>query len=191
METIDLMRSLRAVRRYADRPIPPEAMRDILDVARWTGSAKNRQPWELVVVTDRAALAELATLGQYAGHLAGASCAIAIVLDDGGGAPWFDEGRLSQSLMLAAWAHGIGSCIGSIFPADNIARAKALLGIPDGMVFHTAIAFGYPADAAATRLSSGTPPEVLAEVRPGRKDDAAFVSWERYGQRETALEGSS
>ncbi len=188
MDAIDLMRSLRAVRRYADRPIPPEAMRDILDVARWTGSAKNRQPWELVVVTDRAVLGELATLGQYAGHLAGAPCVIALVLDDSRGAPWFDEGRLAQSLILAAWAHGVGSCIGSIFPLDNIARAKALLGIPDGLVFHTAIAFGYPADAAATRLSAGAPPEVLAEVRPGRKDDAAFVSWERYGQREPAKE---
>jgi nitroreductase len=93
--------------------------------------------------------------------------------------------------MLAAWAHGVGSCIASIFPADNVARAKTLLGIPAGLVFHTAIAFGYPADAAATRLSSGAPPEVLAEVRPGRKDEVAFVSWERYGQRRPTADGSS
>ena len=38
------LRSLRAVRRYAQRPIPDAVLLDVLEVARWTGSAKNTQP---------------------------------------------------------------------------------------------------------------------------------------------------
>jgi nitroreductase len=54
------------VRRYADRPIPDEVLNDVLDVARWTGSSKNTQPWQGVVVRDRARLVDLAKCGQFA-----------------------------------------------------------------------------------------------------------------------------
>ncbi|MGI9252361.1 MAG: nitroreductase family protein, partial [Thermomicrobiales bacterium] len=52
MDAIDLIRSLRAVRRYAPRPIEPAAMERIVEAARWTGSAKNHQPWSLIVVEN-------------------------------------------------------------------------------------------------------------------------------------------
>lgn len=182
MDAIRVLRTLRAVRRYADRPLPPAALADILDAARWTGSAKNRQPWEVVVVTDRAALAALAACGPYAGHLPHAPCGIALLLDAGEAHPWFDEGRLAQSIMVAAWAHGVGSCIASIYPEDNAARARALLGVPEDRLLHTVIAFGFPADPSATRLASA-PAEVRAAVTPGRMEAERFVSWERYGRR--------
>ncbi len=176
------LRSLRAVRRYADRPIADAVLLDVLKVARWTGSAKNTQPWELVAVRDRAALAELATYGPYAGHLAGAAAAVVLVMDDAGRR--FDEGRLAQSVMLAAWAHGVGSCIGSLYPDENVRRAKALLGVPEERWLHTAIALGYPADPEALRISrelaAGRAP---VEVPLGRRTADTLVSWGRYGRR--------
>ena len=183
MQNTELFRTLRAVRRFAEDAIPSEVLHDLLDVARWTGSAKNTQPWELVVVADRQALEQLATFGQYAGHLARARLAVVLVMD----APRleFDAGRLAQSIMLAAWAHGVGSCIASLYPAENERLAKALLGVPEERSVHTAIALGYPADADALRLRSA-PPHVRSAVRPGRKPLAALVSWERYGRREPA-----
>src|SRR5882672_7962683 len=132
----DFLRSLRAVRRFSARAIPNEVLLDVLDVARWTGSSKNTQPWHLIVVRDRSALAELATCGPFAGHLAGAQAAIAIVMDDGNRR--IDEGRLAQNVMLAAWAHGVGSCIGSLYPEANNQRARELLGVPANKWIHTA-----------------------------------------------------
>ena len=64
-EQIRFLRGLRAVRRYADRLIKPSILVDILDTVRWTGSGKNRQPWEPVVVQERARLQQLATCGQF------------------------------------------------------------------------------------------------------------------------------
>src|SRR5882672_1853679 len=148
----DFLRSLRAVRRFSSRPIPDEVLLEILEVARWTGSSKNTQPWHLIVVRDRGALAELATCGPFAGHLAGAQVAIALVMDDGNRR--FDEGRLAQDVMLAAWAHGVGSCIGSLYPEANTARAMELLNVPARRGLHTAISLGYPADDQAVRLSA-------------------------------------
>ena len=125
---IQVLRKLRAVRRFADRPIPDDVMRDILEVGRRTGSSKNTQPWELVVVRDREMLKRLSELGGFAGYVAGAQVDIVLVMDSANNA--FDCGRLAERLMLAAWAHGVGSCIASLFPDDNARRAKELLDIP-------------------------------------------------------------
>jgi nitroreductase len=173
------MRSLRAVRRFAERTIPNDVLLDILDVARWTGSGKNVQPWHLIVVRERKTLVELGALGAFAGHLAGAQVAVALVMDDGNRR--FDEGRLAQNVMLAAWAHGVGSCIGSLNPEDNAQRARALLGVPEGRWLHTAISLGYPADDRALLLSADR--TGLLEVPIGRVELADLVSWERFGQR--------
>lgn len=167
------------MRRFSSAPIPDEVLFDILDVGRWTGSSKNTQPWHVIVVRERPALEQLANCGPYAGHLAGAQVALVLVMEDG--TRRFDEGRLAHSLMLAAWAHAVGSCIGSIYPDDNKRRAKELLGVPAKNWLHTAISLGYPADAQATRLSAAR--GNLNDVPLGRVAVAEFVSWERFAQR--------
>ena len=146
------LRAVRAVRRFSRRPIPEDVLADILEVARWTGSSKNSQPWELVVVRERATLSTA-----------------------------LDAGRLAQNLMLAAWAHGIGSCIASLYPDENERRAKALLRVPDDRWLRTLVSLGYPADAAALRVSGG-PAAVRAAVPTGRRPLAEIVRWERYSR---------
>jgi nitroreductase len=180
MQASNVLRSLRSVRRFSSQPVPDTVVQDILEVARWTGSAKNTQPWELVVVSDRDLLTQLAALGHYAGHLAGAKLAIVLVMESPGQA--FDAGRLAQNIMLGAWAHGVGSCIATLAPDDNERRAKELLGVPEGRSMHTAISLGYPADDEA-RLLRSAPPNTRTAVPTGRKPLAALVSWERYGRR--------
>jgi nitroreductase len=171
------LRSLRAVRRFSPQAIPDEVLLDVLEVARWTGSSKNTQPWHVIVVRSRDTLAALAKCGPYAGHLAGAQAAITLVMEDGH--MRFDEGRLAHNVLLAAWAHGVGACIGSLYPEANTARAKDLLGVPAKRWLHTAISLGYPADEGALRLSADR--GALTEVPIGRADLSTLVSWERFG----------
>jgi len=95
-DRIGFLRSLRAVRSFRPDPVPQEVLDDILEVARWSGSASNRQPWELVVIWDRETLGTLARLEGYAKHLADASLGIVLVM--AGARPpqqTYDEGRLS------------------------------------------------------------------------------------------------
>ena len=171
-------RSLRVVRRFADTAVPDDVLDDMLEVARWTGSSKNTQPWHLVVVREPEALRALAKLGQFAGHIAGANVAIALVMDSRNNA--FDCGRVAERLMLAAWSHGVGSCIGSIWPDDNERAAKQLLGVPKDRWLHQVISFGYPADVDAMRVSA-TPGAARMLPSIGRRPRSEVVSWERYG----------
>ena len=141
----DFLRSLRAVREFQRKPIPDDVVQDILEVARWSGSASNRQFGEIVVVRNPETLRTLAGLGGYVGHLRNAALAMLLVMPG----EWpegetFDEGRLAERIMLGAWAHGVGSSIGWFSPEGRKA-AKPLLGVPAKPVVRTAIALGYPA----------------------------------------------
>lgn len=170
---------MRVVRRFRDAPIDDDVLTDILQVARWTGTSKNTQPWHIVVVQDRDMLRRLAGLGRFAGHIAGAKVAFALVMDGPNNA--FDCGRLAERVMLAAWAHRIGSCIGSIWGDENERAAKELLGVPQERWLRQIISLGHPADAEAARVRT-TPATARALPSVGRKPLAELVSWERYGK---------
>jgi nitroreductase len=176
-EEIRLLRDLRAVRDYAPDLVPQAALDDILEVARWTGSAENRQPWDLVVVRDAALRQKLAALPGYADHLAGAPLGIVLVMDNANEEyATHDEGRLCERIMLAAAAHGLGSCIGWWMGAAR-EEARTLLGAPVGSLVRTVLPIGYPA-TGSRRFEE----EMKAERRgPARKPIESFVHQERYG----------
>ena len=171
------IRSLRAVRQFSDRDVPQDVLLDILDTGRWTGSSKNSQPWDLIVVKDRATLTGLSKCGAFAWHLAGATLAIALVMHGDDLWTCMDEGRLMQNLMLAAWANGVGACIGSIYPAKNEQQARELLGIPQNRYLRTMLSMGYPSGPDALRMAATTP------LPRGRRPLGEIVSWERFGHR--------
>jgi nitroreductase len=140
MSTIlDLIRTKRAVREFKDERVPEEIVREILEAGRLAQSSKNDQPWHFVVIRDRETLRQLSTCGRYAGHLAGADFAVALVIQPGYD---FDMGQAAAYMQLAAWDRGVGSCIASMWEPD---RAKEILGIPADRQFDTALSFGYPA----------------------------------------------
>lgn len=143
----EFLNSLRAIRQFQPTPVPEDVVNDILEVARWSGSASNRQPGEIVVVRERATLKALAALDGYAHHLAGAALAMVIVMPG----KWeegetFDEGRLSERIMLAALANGLGASIGW-FGDRGSTEARRLLHVPADLRLRTAISLGYPAAA--------------------------------------------
>lgn len=142
--------SLRAVRRFTADPVGDDLLDRILEAGRWTGSARNRQPWRVAVVRDPGRRRELSRLGAYATHLEGAPVALLLAVDvAGGGADAeFDAGRLAQTLMLAADALGLGTCPVTFFPDGNVARATAIAGVAPPWRVRTGIAVGHPAPPA-------------------------------------------
>lgn len=173
MDAYQLLISLRAVRHFTAQPVPDAVITRILQAARWTGSAKNTQPWHFVVVTNPETLKTLATFGRYASHLAGAALGIVVVTPPG--YALFDAGRVTQNMMLAAWADGVGSCIASL---GEEALARVLLEIPDGFSAHTAISFGYPLPDAPDTIEGLPKAQVLANM--GRRPLSELVHWEHW-----------
>lgn len=144
----DAIRTRRVIRRFADRPLADEHLDRILRAGRRANSSKNSQRWAFIVCRDRAHLRELAAVGPFAGHLAGAAAAVALVSPDPQktSAPLsvvFDLGQAADSMMLAAWELGIGSAPVTVYDHD---LARTLLGYPDDHHCEFLLSFGYPSD---------------------------------------------
>ncbi len=168
-EKIELLRGLRQVRQFTADPVPDAAIQDILEVGRWTGSGMNQQPWEFVVVHNPDTLRALAQGPDAGSHLAGANAAIVLVMTgQAGGILTYDEGRLSERLLLAAAAHGVGG--GIWWFKDGGAAAKRLLGIPDDRHVRTAVSLGYPRPT----------PDAPKKPSDGRKPLSELVHEEHY-----------
>ena len=148
--------SKRDVRDYASTPIPRNVRDRILDAGRVTGSSRNTQKWEFVVVSG-AAQERLADAVYAPENVRRATLVVAIV----GEAYAFDVGRCSQNMMLAAQAEGVGSC------PNGIRDAEAAAAICGGEV-KSIISFGYPAkqrrDRSAEEWSAGADRKPLDEL---------------------------
>src|SRR5579859_6257943 len=165
---IAFLRGLRQIRQLRPDPIPEAALQDILEVARWTGSARNIQPWDLVIIHDHATLRALANIeGSHAPHLANASLGIALVMSGDLEHPDFDtydEGRLSERIMLAADAHGLGSAIGWFRDAASD-EAKRVLGVPRQRLLRTVVSIGFPDTAGhSKRARPPQPRKPLSDI---------------------------
>lgn len=141
MEIWAAIDTVRVVRDFDPRPLEPEHLERILHAARRTASSKNRQDWAFIVCRDRAHLEELSKVGDYAGHLAGATIAVALVGPKQ--RDRWDLGRAAQNMVLAAWDLGIGSVPATVYDHPLASR---LLGLPDDQECAYLLSFGYPAD---------------------------------------------
>lgn len=148
MEAWDAICARRNVRHYTPDPVSQADLDRIAEAGWRAPSAKNRQPWDFVIVTDKAQLQELSTVWRGAGHISAAAAAIAIVVpvppderrvvtDN------YDVGQATMAMMLAATDMGIGTGHSSVGDQD---KARAILGVPDDHLVAFLLGVGYPAD---------------------------------------------
>jgi len=155
MNVTEVIATRHAVRQFSEKPVPEDVILAILDAGRRSQSSKNTQPWQFVVVTDRALLEAMSKMGNFAGHLAGANFAVLLVgLQD---TTWnnFDLGQAAAFLQLAASDQGVGSCIAAIYTPEDV---KKLLNIPADRTAYCAISFGYPAIGDKPYVMGGRKP---------------------------------
>ena len=170
MNVSDAIRTKRAVRKFQEKPLTEETIRAILNAGRRSQSSKNNQDWRFIAITDKAVLKELSQCGEWAGHIAGAALAVAILTPSPGEKfqYLFDAGQSAAFMQLAAWELGIGSCPASVYEFE---KAREVLGFPSEWHLRLALSFGYPADEE--KLSA-------APKKGGRKGLEEVVHWEKW-----------
>jgi nitroreductase len=150
MQTWEAITSRRNVRAFDGRPVPAADLDRILEAGRRSPSSQNWQPWDFILVTDRAQLRELAGVWRGAAHVAGSAATIVVIgpaADNEFGRAQFDLGQATMSMLLAAADLGIGTCHAGVTDLD---LARELLGFPADRPWAFLISLGYPADRPLT-----------------------------------------
>ena len=171
MDAWDAIRARRNVRQYSDRPIPQEDLHRILEAGRRAPSSQNWQPWNFVVVTDRAELQELSKVWQGARHIARSAATIALIGREPEDAQHrdrlhYDFGQATANMMLAAVELGVGSGHSAV---GDQAQAQRVLAFPDGSFCAYLVALGYPADRPLKPIA-----------KPNRRAFDEVVHWGRW-----------
>ena len=164
-DIFDAIRTLLAVRSYQSTPVPDALIRKIVEAGRLTGSGMNGQPWHFIVVRDAETLRKLGALASSGPYVAQSPLAIVVATDKSRFAV-SDASRAIQSMLLTAWAEGVGS---NWVGFGGLEKVKAVLDIPAGLDVLAILPFGYPARA-------------VGKGKKQRKPLREVVHLERYGR---------
>lgn len=170
---VEEIRKVRQARLFRPDPVPPEVLDTLLEVARWTGSGRNRQPWHFVTITDREQLKRISDIRTPINWVADVPVAIGIVLDGHDAlTEAYDEGRLTERLLVCARLLGYGGGVAWFGDEAQEAEGRRILGVPDGMTARSVVAIGIPTTTVDHRPNRNV---------PGRKPMDELLSRERYG----------
>lgn len=154
----------RAVRAFAPRPVPDDALRRVLEAAIRAPSSQNGMQWQFIVVRDQAQRDALSKVYERCFEQAygGAAPArggdrqpwsevpvlIAALVEAPSGRPGLMTGAsiypAVQNLMLAARALGLGTVLTTLWRREESA-VREILGVPAGYELAAIVPLGYPA----------------------------------------------
>ncbi len=163
MDTLEAIHTRRSVREYQDRPVPETVLNQLLDAAMAAPSARNQQPWEFIVITDREILDQISNINPNAQMAAQAPLAILVCgnlnIEIAPGYWVLDCAAAVQNLLLCAHALGLGAVWTGTYPnEDRMDGYTTLLGLPEHVIPHTLVVVGYPSHL----------PEPQDRFNPGR-----------------------
>ena len=163
MDAIETLKTRRCVRTFRPEPVPQRILEDLIDCARLAPTAINIQPWEFVLVTDPGTRRRIAEATDHGRFIAEAPACVVVLCKDT--KYYLEDGSAATlNIMLAARAHGLGSCwvAGDKKPyAEEVCR---LIGAPEGYRLISLVPVGYPAE------------EPESEKRPL----ASVLHWEKF-----------
>ena len=161
MNALEAIGKRRSVRKYTGEPIPGKDLEKIVDAGRLAATGSNQQPWDFVVVTDRAMVARLKVAAEW---MEKAAAIIAVVMDPSS-RWWIEDGSAAvENMLIASTALGYGSCWLEGYTLPHEEEFKKLLGVPKEKRLLTLVPIGVPAEEPTTEKRS------LEEV----------LRWERY-----------
>jgi nitroreductase len=149
METLKAILTRRSIRKYINKKVPGEYYEIMLKAAMHAPSARNRQPWHFIVITDQDILKKLSEVSPSWKMLEEASSAIVVCgdtnLDDTESFLIQDCSAATQNILLAAHELGLGTVWLGVHPReDRILPLIDILQIPNDILPVSMISIGRP-----------------------------------------------
>jgi len=179
MSVLDVIKERGSIRKYKDASIPESDLLTILEAARLAQSAANRQPWQFIVVTNKAVKETIVDAAHWPDRppqssVCTAAAIIVCLADPEMSRPvgsfngfLIDLAIAIENMALTAWDLGIGSCWIGAFQEDKV-KALLELNIPEHLRVVSLLTLGYTDE----------------QPRPkNRKSLNEIIHYQRYSQR--------
>ena len=172
MDVFQTIATRRSIRSYRDLPVEPEKIEQILEAARWSPSANNRQDWKFIVIQNKTTIEQMIDVCRGQTFIAQApvllvACSLRpdSLMTCGHPRGTVDLSIAMTSMLLQAWSLGLGTCWLGAFSQEGV---KKLLKIPEAVSVVAITPLGYP------KVIPGP---------PARKPLATIVCHETYSEQ--------
>ncbi|WP_045215010.1 nitroreductase family protein [Desulfonatronovibrio magnus] len=149
MDVIQAIMTRRSIRKYQDKPVSDEKVKNVLEAAMMAPSAGNAQPWQFIIVRDKQALTAIKEINPYAGMAENAPLGILVCgdlsLEKFPGYWVQDCSAAVQNMLLASHGLGLGAVWTGIHPIKQREQGfSKLFDLPEHVVPLAYIVIGYP-----------------------------------------------
>lgn len=149
MNVLEAIANRRSIRKFTAEAVSDEKIHIMLQAAMAAPSAGNEQPWQFIVIDDKAQLEKTAKLSPYIGMAAKSPLSIMVLGDRNvekyPGNWMLDCSAAIQNLLLAAHSEGLGAVWCGLWPEeDRVDAARALVKAPENAVPLAVIVLGHP-----------------------------------------------
>lgn len=149
---IELLRTRRSIRKYAQKPIDGKTTDVLIEALLRSPTSRNNKSWEFIVADDRELLEKLSKAREQGSHhLQNAALGIVVCADSGKSDVWVEDCSIAAILVqMTAHALGLGSCWIQIRNRNHTERMTAeryiqdLLGLPRHIKVECMVSIGYP-----------------------------------------------
>ncbi len=163
MDAIEALKGRRSVRSFKSEAVRKEIIEDLVDCGRLAATARNEQLWEFVVVTDPEMRQRIAEITDYGKFIATAPVCIAVMCQDG--KYYLEDGSAAtQNILLAACAHGLGSCWVAGDKKPYAGTICEMLGAPENIKLVALVAVGHPGESPS----------------PAKRELSEVLHWDRF-----------
>jgi nitroreductase len=156
METLEAIKTRRSIRKYKDKAIPDDILKELLEAGMSGPTGGNGKPWQFIVINNPEILQKIPDAPSGASFAPNAPLAILVCgdLEKYLGLPekfldvWvIDCSIAAQNILLAAQAKGLGAVWTGVYPMEErINGLKTLLELPKNIIPLVLIVTGYPAE---------------------------------------------
>ncbi len=169
-QALGLIFSRRSIRSFTAEEVTADQVQSLLEAAMAAPSARDRRPWEFVVVTDSGAREALAQTHQFSGVARKAPLVIVVCGHPEVAPHWVQDcSAATENILLAAVGLGLGAVWVGIHPAiERESYVRQVIGLPVGVRPLCLIPIGHPAE----------------DKPPRTRFEAAHVHYEQFGQQE-------
>ncbi len=178
MELIEGWKTRRSIKSFLPKQVPQETLLKLIDIACYSPSGANKNPWRFVITTNPENLTRLGEAHRACKWLATAPAAIAVAADASVSKYWLEDSCVAAySIWLAATGLGLGAAWAAMYQSDTKEESdrrqkfvREIFSIPENLYVPMVMAVGYPDQAPAERK---------------RLETKDIISWERYTSTST------